>query len=848
MAESRAGSHILWIGDELAHRQSLEIALEPLAHHLIQASSGQEALEHLLHQEFAAVLLDVRVLAPAHFELARLIRQRTPSPHPPFIVLSDPGLEPRQVVQAYEAGAVDVLFRPVDAEILRAKVSVCIDLHTAHRRSTEQLRFQENILRNVHDSIIVTDFSGRIIHWSRGAQVLFGYSVEEMLGQTPAMLYPEQDTSGLSRDLSLILEGKDFVGEWRGRRKDGADIWVDITTSLMRDADGHAMGFIGVGRNITARKRAEQKLHFLSDASRLLEDSGDGVDALLERVARLAADSVVDICTVDLLQEDGTLRRVTVAHRDPQLWPLLQQGRRFAHRSDSISRLHLALESGKVMLFTPEDIAQSTEHLQLIEALGVHSIIAAPLHGQQRLLGLMLLSACKPSVAFDGEALEMAEELARRVAGALETRRLFREAQEAVHQAEREKRTAEIFSRLGLAFASELDRDKLVQRVTDEATELTGAAFGAFFHNLTNDEGESYLLYTLSGVPREAFSRFPMPRNTRIFGPTFAGTATVRLDDVTRSPDYGQNPPYRGMPEGHLPVRSYLAVPVKGRTGEVLGGLFFGHPEPGRFRKEHEQLVEGLAAQAAVALDNSLLYRKAQLAVSLRDEFLQVAAHELRTPTTSLKLHVQSLLRAASAEGPVVSPERLRTRLEEVERIVSKLGVLINELLDISRITAGSLHVTWEEVDLAAVVREVALRFEAQAAQTHSPMNIAAEAPIIGRWDKLRLEQVVTNLLSNALKYGAGGRVYLNTSVDGTRARLTVRDEGIGIAPEALSRIFGRFERAVSERHYGGLGLGLYITRQIVAALGGTVRVESTPGKGATFTVELPMAPAAARK
>jgi signal transduction histidine kinase len=407
-------------------------------------------------------------------------------------------------------------------------------------------------------------------------------------------------------------------------------------------------------------------------------------------------------------------------------------------------------------------------------------------------------------------------------------------------EAEKEKRTAETFYRLGIAFASELDQDRLVQLITDEATGLTGAAFGAFFHNRINDKGESYLLYTLSGVSRDAFAAFPMPRNTRIFAPTFTGTATVRMDDVTQSPDYGKNPPYHGMPKGHLPVRSYLAVPVKSRSGEVLGGLFFGHPEPGRFQKDHEQLVEGLAAQAAVALDNSRLYQQAQLAISMRDEFLQVAAHELRTPMTSLKLHLQTMLRAANSLGPKL-PEKLRTQLEAADRIAGKMSVLISELLDVSRITSGSLHLTLEEVDLASVVREVASRFEAQAAQARSSLHVSASVPIVGHWDRLRLEQVVANLLSNAVKYGAGTPVDVEASVTGDQAVLIVRDGGIGIPPEALPRLFGRFERAVSGRNYGGLGLGLYITRQIVEALGGTVRVESTPGQGATFTVTLPL-------
>ncbi|WP_224247611.1 ATP-binding protein [Hyalangium gracile] len=841
MAKSRVGT-ILLVGDDLASLEALEQGLVPLGQRLVKAAPSEEALQPLRPRELAAVLLRVRALGSEGLEQARLIQRRMRGAYPPLLILSDAALEFAQVRQAHALGAVDVIAPPLDTDILRTKLSVFVSLHAARMRAEERLLFQDTILHSVQDSIIVTDFSGHIVHWSQGAEALFGYSAEEMLGQTPAMLYPDQDISILAKDLARITDGQDYVGEWRGRRKDGTDIWVDITTRQMHDDSGQAIGFIGVSKNITARKKAEQKLRLLADASRLLVESTDELEGLLQQVALFATESFAELCVVDLLREDGSLSRVAVAHRDALQAPLLRKGLRVPPRRDAQSPVHRVLDSGKAALFTREQLSQAAEHLLPLEALTVHGVILAPLHGQDRKLGLMLLGVCSPRQRFDEDAPGMAEELARRVAGAMETRRLFHEAQQAVLRAEKEKRTAETFSRLGLAFASELDRDKLVQRVTDEATGLTGASFGAFFHNFTNDKGESYLLYTLSGAPREAFERFPMPRKTRIFRPTFEGTATVRLDDVTQSPDYGANPPYQGMPEGHLPVRSYLAVPVKSRSGVVLGGLFFGHPEPGRFRREHEQLVEGLAAQAAVALDNSLLYRQAQLAISLRDEFLQVAAHELRTPTTSLKLHVQSLLRAASGMGPSVTPEKLRSRLEEVERVVGKLGVLINELLDISRITAGSLHVTWEEVDLASVVREVALRFEAQAAQAHSPLHIDAEGPIIGRWDRLRLEQVVTNLLSNAIKYGAGGRVFLGAGVDSTHARLTVRDEGIGIAPEALSRIFGRFERAVSERHYGGLGLGLYITRQIVEALGGTVRVESTQGQGATFTVELPLA------
>jgi len=188
-------------------------------------------------------------------------------------------------------------------------------------------------------------------------------------------------------------------------------------------------------------------------------------------------------------------------------------------------------------------------------------------------------------------------------------------AEAALHQ---EKHTLEVLSRTGSALAAELDLDRVVQMVTDAGTELSGAAFGAFFYNVTDEGGESYTLYSISGVAREAFSRFPMPRNTAVFATTFAGEGIVRSHDITKDPRYGKSAPHYGMPEGHLPVRSYLAVPVISRSGEVVGGLFFGHPRAGVFSEHAEQIIAGLAAQAAIAIDNARLYQAAQREIAAR--------------------------------------------------------------------------------------------------------------------------------------------------------------------------------------------------------------------------------------
>jgi signal transduction histidine kinase len=229
---------------------------------------------------------------------------------------------------------------------------------------------------------------------------------------------------------------------------------------------------------------------------------------------------------------------------------------------------------------------------------------------------------------------------------------------------------------------------------------------------------------------------------------------------------------------------------------------------------------------------------EAQAALRAREEFLSIASHELRTPVSALVLQLEALRRGAGH----LSTEQLLTRTETARRGTQRLQRLVEVLLDVSRSSYEpmELRLELEQVDLAALAREVAGRFAEQFALAGCELRVNAPEPVVGRWDALRLEQVVTNLLSNAVKYGSGFPVELSVGVDGGRAWLSVRDEGIGIAPQDQGRLFERFGRVVSERHYGGFGLGLWIVRRICEALGGSVGVQSAAGEGSRFTVQLP--------
>ncbi len=294
-----------------------------------------------------------------------------------------------------------------------------------------------------------------------------------------------------------------------------------------------------------------------------------------------------------------------------------------------------------------------------------------------------------------------------------------------------------------------------------------------------------------------------------------------------------------------LPQCSLVAVPmlVEDRVIGVLGiGRSIGEPA---LTVDDQHLIEDLAERAALAMANARLYEDAQHALRLRDEFLSVASHELRTPVTSLQFAVQTSLRSLRAGVQPGASAPLIEMLGTAERQSRRLGKLIDSLLDVSRLQAGKVDLSPQRLDLAELACQVVEQSRREAEAAGCSLTLEADEPVEGTWDGARLEQVVTNLVANALKYGAGGAIEVTVKKQGDGALLSVRDHGIGIAVEQQPRVFDRFERAVSVEHYGGFGLGLFIVRQLVEAHGGVVSVRSTPGAGSTFTVELPCAPPA---
>lgn len=424
-----------------------------------------------------------------------------------------------------------------------------------------------------------------------------------------------------------------------------------------------------------------------------------------------------------------------------------------------------------------------------------------------------------------------------------------------------EARILELLNQSGQTLASTLDLNALLQTVTDSGRALTGAEFGAFFYNGKDQSGDTYLLYTLSGAPRSAFERFGHPRATAVFKPTFVGERAIRSDDITKDPRYGTMAPHYGMPKGHLLVRSYLAAPVISRSGEVIGGLFFGHSKIAVFNDRAERLITGLAAQAAMAIDNARLYDLAQKAAEDRqallnsertaraeaerlnrskDEFLAMLAHELRNPLAPVSA-AAAVLRMAGHDL-----HQVRQVSDIISRQIKHFTHLLDDLMDVSRVTRGLIRLETEPLDIKTIISTAVeqVRPMIEGRKHRLTMHIDADHAIVNG-DRTRLVQVMANLLTNAAKCTPDhGEITLKVEVSEKYAWIIVSDNGSGMDETLLPHVFDLFTQGTRglDRGQGGLGIGLALVKAIVALHKGEVQANSEGlGKGSTFTVCIPL-------
>jgi signal transduction histidine kinase/DNA-binding response OmpR family regulator len=742
-----------------------------------------------------------------------------------------------------EAGRIDASYQPTDLTALttdlasvfrsaieKAGLDLVVDCEPLPEAVYVDRDMWEKILLNLLSNAFKFTFDGRITVRLR----LCGDRVELQVADTGVGI-PEAD-------LPRMFERFHRVKGVRARTHEGTGIGLALVQELARLHGGtvDVTSVEGKGTTFTVSLQTGTS-HLPPDriaAARQVPSTAAGAAPFVEEALRWLPESAG--AAMDAAGESAP--RVLIADDNADMRDYLRRIVGESYQVDAVGDGRTALERIRA---TPPDLVLADVMMPRLDGFG----LVAAIREDRRLrsLPIILLSArAGEDARIDGlnagadEYLVkpfVARELLASISSQMQLARLRRESEQALQQ---NLAITETLNAVGTVVASDLDRTKVVQAVTDAATDVTTAEFGAFFYNVVNEAGESYTLYTISGVPREAFSQFPMPRNTEVFAPTFKGTGIVRSPDITKDPRYGHNPPYRGMPAGHLPVRSYLAVPVKGPAGDIIGGLFFGHSEVGRFTEHHERLAVGIAAWAAVALENARLYMSVQDASRVKDEFLASLSHELRTPLNAI-LGYARMLRSG-----IIAPDRQQKAIDTIERNATSLTQIVEDVLDISRIVSGKIRLDVQSVDFPEIVRgaidAITPAAEAKGVRVEVVLDPKA-APVSG--DPERLQQVMWNLLSNAVKFtDKGGKVQIRLARVESHVEVAVSDTGVGIAPEFLPHVFERFRQADagSARERGGLGLGLSIARQLTELHGGTIDASSGGvGRGATFRVSFPL-------
>jgi PAS domain S-box-containing protein len=779
---------ILLVDDRPENLLAVEAILEPLGHRLVSVTSATEALKELLRESFACILLDVQMPDLDGYELAELIKSRERTQHIPIIFVTALSKEQRNVYRGYSAGAVDYIFKPIDPDILRSKVSVFVDLW----QKGEQLREQAELLheqqlsaleqrseeryRQLADAmpqiVWTADAEGGATYFNRRWFEYTGLSVEESGPSVwHRIVHPDDLPTAVSKREQTLLSGETFEVEYRFRSGDGEYRWHLGRAVPIRNDQGAIAFWVGTATDIHDRKLVEDQRTFMMAASDALAHSLD-YKATLSHVAELAASAIADWCQVHVVAADGSIEEVAVAHNDPsQVTFVRELQERYPPDSAARTGAPAVIRSGEPELIpeiTDEMIeagAQDDLHRELLLQLGLRSYMCVPMRGRERVLGALSFIATDSGRRFGRDELIFAEELARRAASAIENAQLYREA-------EARAQAARVLAAIGDGVLL-VDRDGRVRLWNSAAERITG---------LTSDDVLDHTLVDVLPGWSEVSSRLAIAR---------AGEA-VRAESVPV--DVGQ---------GEL----WLSVSAVG----FEDGVVFA------FR----DLTEERALE------------------TMRQDFVATVSHELRTPLAAIYGAALTLRR-----NDIQLEEQLTEKLLEVISDESnKLSEIVSDLLLASQLDSGKLLAHIEGCDPVAIAQ-----VEIDAALLHRPENIDIvldapdEVPTVAA-DAGQLRQVLSNLIENAVKYSPeGGTVLVAVRPGDRNVRFSITDSGLGIPPSEQRRVFEKFFRLDPDmtRGIGGTGLGLYICRELVRRVDGRIWLESDGHSGTTFHVEIP--------
>jgi PAS domain S-box-containing protein len=694
---------------------------------------------------------------------------------------------------------------PDELEIAGA-IAAHVALATQHKRAelacARSERSLHAILDNAASVIFLKDIEGRYLLVNRRFEELFHISKAEVIGRTDHDIFPAAIADRFrENDQKVLAAGKALAVEESAPHDDGLHSYISMKFPL-DGPDPKANGICGIATDITERKQLEAaQLHLAAivessedaiaskDLNGIITSWNQGAERLFGYTAAEAVGKPVSM-----------LAPPECFNEMPVILSRIRQGQRVDHYETRRRR-----KDGETI-----DV----------------SLTVSPIRNRSgEVIG----------------ASKIARDITERKRAEKERALLLAREQDA-------RRTAELLNLAALRFAAQLDTESLAREVTDIATALAGAEAGWFFHNAMNEKGETQLLCTVSGTARKVGGNGSMVQGSVPFAPVLRENRILRCDDITEDSRYEEYLAH--FSEGGPAVRSFLAAPVIARSGEVLGGLFFGHPDPGRFTGHHEVLLAGIASQAAIAMDNAQLFEQAQWTQAelkrsneeLRranqdlETFAYSASHDLKEPLRTIALSAQLLERALGERRGDEEALLLTGILSAAKR----MRTLIDDLLTYTRATRyaeGPLPRVDSAVVLAGVLESLRGPIEEAGAVVTS-----AKLPPVSIHES-RLAQLFQNLISNAIKYRSAEvpRVHVSACIRDGWCVFSVADNGIGIEPQYAERIFELFKRLHGREQYPGSGVGLAICQRIVEQYGGRIWLDtSSSGRGSTFCFAVP--------
>lgn len=718
------------------------------------------------------------------------------------------------------------------------------------RESEEKFRFLLESIEDYASFMLRPD--GRICSWNTGAQRMLGYAEGEVLDRHVSLFYTPE--ARMARQVEAVLRQAGVEGRWREEgwrvRSDGARIWTEVTTRALYDDAGAILGFAKVIHDLTERRRAEESLRILAEVGTTLSTSLDYRE-VLAGVARLMVPVLADWAVVDML-EDGQAERVEVAVADPAQEELARSYRRFApDLREAKAPTARVLRTGEPELIsdvTPEYLAATTrsaEHARLAMELRMRSLIVVPLMARGQILGSLALIMAESGRRYSPRDLLVARDIARRAAVAVDNVRLLESAREARGEAERRAREEGALRRATAAIGAAFTIDAMVHQIAQSALTATNAD-GALVERVDRRTGQ------ISVVAVAGSRVLPLGAQMAYEG-SLAQTVIERGEPeiISRLKEARE----RISPDlfGSCADCASLAVPLID-ADETIGALILLR-EPGRteFRPHEVERARTFADLAALAFRKVFLLEEAerrrielQEVLESRSRLMRGFSHDVKNPLNAADGFMQLLQEGILGELGV----RQKVGVDRARRAVAEAIRLIDELLDFAREETGEISIERHPVELPTTVRDLVEEYRAQAEM--KAISLRTELPVehpVFESDAMRIRQILGNLLTNAIKYTPEGVVLVRVATDnsigapaaGRWSLVSITDSGPGLTPAEQEVLFQEFRRLNTAAGTSGAGIGLASSRRIARALGGEITVASEPGRGATFTLWLPL-------